>query len=75
VQWAIDGRGVVLRSIWDVGQYLQNGQLLRILPAYSQEANVWAVYPSRLSNSSKVRVCVEFLQEYFSNLDAADTSK
>lgn len=75
VQWAIDGRGVVLRSIWDVGQYLQNGQLLRILPAYSQEANVWAVYPSRLSNSSKVRVCVEFLQEYFSNLDAADRSK
>jgi LysR family transcriptional activator of dmlA len=28
-----------------------------------QEANVWAVYPSRLSSSAKLRVCVDWLQE------------
>lgn len=26
---------------------------------------MWAVYPTRLQLSAKVRVCVEFLQEYF----------
>jgi len=26
---------------------------------------VWAVYPTRLQLSAKVRVCVEFLQAYF----------
>ncbi|MDE2608727.1 MAG: LysR family transcriptional regulator [Burkholderiales bacterium] len=65
VQWAIAGHGVVLRSIWDVGPYLQRGELVPVLPGYRQEANIWAVYPSRLGTSAKVRVCVEFLQERF----------
>jgi LysR family transcriptional activator of dmlA len=65
VQWAVDGRGIVLRSIWDVRALLQSGALVRVLPDYQQEANIWAVYPSRLSTSSKLRVCVEFLQAHF----------
>ena len=65
VRWAIDGRGIVLRSIWDVGPLLRSGQLVELLPGHVQEANIWAVYPSRLSSSAKVRVCVEFLQDYF----------
>jgi LysR family transcriptional activator of dmlA len=64
-RWAIDGRGVLLRSIWDVAPYLRSGQLVRILIEYTQEANIWAVYPSRLHNSAKLRACVEFLQHYF----------
>lgn len=65
VQWAVDGRGVVLRSLWDVGAHLQIGRLVQVLPQWQQEANVWAVYPTRLERSAKVRVCVEFLQEHF----------
>ena len=65
VQWAVDGRGIVLRSLWDVGAQLQSGRLVQVLPQWQQEANVWAVYPTRLERSAKVRVCVEFLQEYF----------
>ena len=65
VQWAVDGRGIVLRSLWDVGAQLQAGRLVQVLPQWQQEANVWAVYPTRLERSAKVRVCVEFLQEYF----------
>lgn len=64
-QWAIAGHGIILRSLWDVAGDLRDGTLQRILPAYSQEADVWAVYPSRLSTSAKVRVCVEFLEEWF----------
>jgi LysR family transcriptional activator of dmlA len=65
VQWAVDGRGVVLRSLWDVGAHLQIGRLVQVLPQWQQEANVWAVFPTRLERSAKVRVCVEFLQEHF----------
>ena len=65
VQWAVDGHGVVLRSLWDIGPLLHDGRLVQVLPEYRQEANVWAVYPSRLSNSAKVRVCVEYLQGCF----------
>jgi LysR family transcriptional activator of dmlA len=65
VRWAVDGRGIVLRSLWDVGPLLRTGQLAQILPDHHQEANVWAVCPSRLSTSAKVRVCVEFLEDHF----------
>lgn len=62
--WAIDGHGVILRSSWDVAPSIEKGQLVRILPEYEQEANVWAVYPARLTASAKVRVFVEFLEAW-----------
>ncbi len=65
MEWAVDGRGVVLRSLWDMGEHLQAERLVQVLPQWQQEANVWAVYPTRLERSAKVRVCVEFLQSYF----------
>ena len=65
VQWAVDGCGIALRSRWDVQQHLHAGRLVQLLPEWRQEANVWAVYPTRLQLSAKVRVCVEFLQAYF----------
>ncbi|MEX8194581.1 LysR substrate-binding domain-containing protein [Comamonas guangdongensis] len=64
-QWALDGHGIVLRSIWDVQADLDAGRLVQLLPAWTQEANVWAVYPGRLGRSAKVRVAVEFLQAHF----------
>jgi LysR family transcriptional activator of dmlA len=75
VQWAVDGRGIVLRSLWDVGPLLQAGALVEILPEWRQEANVWAVYPSRLHASAKVRVCVDFLQEHFAQHRLRDIAR
>jgi len=65
VQWALAGRGIVLRSLWDVRALLASGQLLQVLPDVTQPANVWAVYPARLASSAKVRVCVDFLADEF----------
>lgn len=62
-KWAVDGHGIVLRSIWDVESDLKDGTLIRVLPDYQQEADICAVYPLRLTESAKVRVCVEFLQK------------
>lgn len=68
LQWALGGRGIILRSLWDVQPLLDQGKLVRVLPAYTQSANVWAVYPTRLSDSAKLRVCVEFLEDRFKRL-------
>ena len=64
-QWAIDGHGIILRSTWDISREIEAGALMPVLPQYFQQADVWAVYPSRLSVSAKVKVCVEFLEQWF----------
>lgn len=66
LRWAIDGHGIALRSMWDVAPYLKSGELEHVLPGYQQEADIWAVSPSRLSGSAKVRVCVLFLEAWLS---------
>lgn len=66
VQWAKNGHGIAMRSMWDVEPLLSSGELVQVLPDYTQIANIWAVYPTRLSHSAKLRVCVEFLAENFS---------
>lgn len=65
LQWALDGRGIVLRSMWDAKPLLEQGKLVQVLPGYHQNANVWAVYPTRLAHSGKLRACVEFLENHF----------
>lgn len=65
VQWALDAQGIVLRSMWDVGALIARGELVQVLPDVTQPANVWAVYPSRVASSAKVRACVEFLAGEF----------
>ena len=63
-QWAIAGHGIILRSLWDVGPSIARGDLVHLLPDYAQVVDVWAVTPSRLSTSAKLRVCVEFLEQW-----------
>jgi LysR family transcriptional activator of dmlA len=68
-RWALDGHGIVLRSFWDVAESLRSGRLERVLPAYSQEADVWAVHPTQLSRSPKVEAFVRLLVEHLAQLD------
>jgi LysR family transcriptional activator of dmlA len=65
LRWALDGHGVVLRSLWEVAPLLAAGQLVQLLPGCIQPANIWAVYPTRLERSAKLRVAVEFLAQWF----------
>jgi LysR family transcriptional activator of dmlA len=66
VDWAVEGHGIVLRSEWDVAQGLRSGQLLRVLPAWSDpEADIHAIYPQRHHLSASVRVFLDFLADRF----------
>jgi len=62
--WALADRGIMLRSQWEVQPLLSSGALVQVLPEYRQSANVWAVYPTRLAHSARLRACVEFLEQY-----------
>lgn len=75
VAWALAGHGIMLRSIWDARSHLQSGELVRVLPDYVQEANIWAVYPERLSESAKIKLCVSHMESFFRRWDLQhDTS-
>ena len=67
LQWALQGKGIMLRSEWDVQRFLASGELVRVLPDYAQSANIWAVYQEPLYRSVKLRVCVEFLATWCQN--------
>lgn len=72
VAWALAGRGIVLRSIWDVMPHLRKGDLKIVLPNLRQEANIWAVYPERLSSSAKIKLCVQHLERFFMQWEPGD---
>lgn len=69
-EWALDGHGVALRSQWDVQSLLDSGGLVRVLPDYEQAAHVYAVFPSRLASSARLRVCVEALTTWICRAEA-----
>lgn len=73
--WALDGHGIVLLSSWDVAPELKKGVLERVLPAYSQVADLWAVTATRLADSPKLRICIEYLTKHLTQGKfALDTS-
>lgn len=62
-QWAHEGHGVIMASVWDAAPSIRSGKLIRVLPAYRQNADVWAVTAARASGSAKVKLCIDFLKE------------
>lgn len=61
--WALAGHGIILLAGWDVAPALKSGALVRVLPEYRQEANVWAVTAAKLQTSPKLRTCVQFIMK------------
>ncbi|ORM65396.1 LysR family transcriptional regulator [Pantoea rodasii] len=65
LNWALKSHGIALRSAWDVAPHLAKGELVHVLPQWYQEANIWAVYTQRTSESPRIKVFIDFLVEYF----------
>jgi LysR family transcriptional regulator, transcriptional activator for dmlA len=62
-EWAEQGLGIAMLSDWDIHDKLAKGKLVRILPDYTQQTDIWAVTPSRLTYSATLKLCVEYLIE------------
>lgn len=65
-QWSLLGKGIMLRSEWDVAEDLRAGRLVRVLPDWQlPDANVVALVGHRAGMSARVRLFLSFLQERF----------
>lgn len=65
-QWALDGHGILMRSMWESAPMLRSGRLRNVLPEWSlPSADVYAVFPTRSHLSAKTRALVDFLMEAF----------
>src|SRR5262245_19181964 len=61
--WALAGRGLMLRSQWDVAPFIRRGELQRVLTAFDfDDADVLALVPARHGVSARVTRFVEFLK-------------
>lgn len=65
LKWALKSQGIALRSVWDVAPYLNEKKLIHVLPEFYQEANIWALYSQRSSESQRIKIFIEFLAGYF----------
>ena len=60
--WCLDGRGIMLRSLWDISTQLANGKLVRVLPAWSMpDADIHWVAPYRPDAPRRIRLLIDFL--------------
>ncbi len=61
--WALAGRGLAWRSIWEVGEDLRAGRLKSVLDAFAAPDNaIHAVFPQRKHLPLRVRVFVDYLK-------------
>jgi DNA-binding transcriptional LysR family regulator len=61
VNWALDGRGIVLRAEWDVLQHIESGRLVQVMKNYeTPDADIYAVYSQRHKTSARVKTLIDF---------------
>jgi Reverse transcriptase (RNA-dependent DNA polymerase)/LysR substrate binding domain len=60
--WALEGAGLLVKSIWDVRDDVDAGRLEVVLPQLRLPASpIHAVYPHSRLAAAKVHLCVNFL--------------
>ena len=65
-EWAIDGHGIVMKSVWDVGADLRAGRLHILMPDWrSPDVPVHALYQRSRYMAPRVRALLDFLIERF----------
>jgi LysR family transcriptional regulator, transcriptional activator for dmlA len=64
--WCLEGRGIMLRSLWDISPQLASGQLVRVLPEWCMpDADIHWLAPYRPDAPRRIRVLIDFLAADF----------
>ena len=64
--WCLAGRGIMLRSLWDIAPQLASGELVRVLPGYAMtDADIHWLAPHQPQVPRRIRLLVDFLAERF----------
>ncbi len=67
-EWALAGRGLAWRSLWEVGRDLGEGRLTSVLDAWqAPPMGIHAVFPQRRHLPLRVRLFIDLLKENYSN--------
>jgi len=65
-EWALAGRGLAWRSMWEVGADIEAGRLVSVLDAYAAPGNaIHAVFAQRRHLPLRIRVFVDFLRHAY----------
>ncbi len=65
-EWALDGRGLAWRSLWEVGRDLREGRLTSVLDAWqAPPMGIYAVFPQRRHLPLRVRLFIDLLKENY----------
>lgn len=64
--WALEGRGILLRSQWDIAEHVRGGKLVPILPEWLlPPADIYAVFQTTNRMPAKARATVDRLVDAF----------
>jgi DNA-binding transcriptional LysR family regulator len=64
--WALAGKGLAWRSMWEVGAQIEAGRLVTVLDAYAAaDSEIHAVFGQRRHLPLRIRAFVEFLQRAY----------
>jgi LysR family transcriptional regulator, transcriptional activator for dmlA len=75
LRWALDGRGVVVRSQWEIDGHIGRGELVPLLVEWAlPNADIHAVYLERNLLSAKLRTFVDFLGDYLREAVGSDVT-
>lgn len=60
--WAVAGRGIALKALWDIEEDLSSGRLVELLAPFARnEINLYATYVTRTHLPPRVRVFIDFI--------------
>jgi DNA-binding transcriptional LysR family regulator len=67
LQWALQEKGIIMRSEWNVADALKSGRLVHVLPEWElASADVVALVPQRKGMSARVKAFIDFANAHFS---------
>ncbi len=62
IDWAVQGQGVIMKSVWDVAEHLESGRLVTALSDYwPRDLSLQALMPARPQQPAKTRAFIDFL--------------
>lgn len=67
-EWALAGRGLAWRSLWEVGDDLKSGALVSVLDEFAAPpTGIHAVFPQRKYLPLRVRLLIDHLKHHYGN--------
>lgn len=68
--WALAGKGLAWRSMWEVGAAIESGRLVTVLDEFSAPGNdIYAVFSQRRHLPLRIRAFVDFLRRAYGRPD------